>query len=246
MLQSLENIYATQIIGAVAPPPRPVETVEGSQDTELSVIIFVIILLCVCGGFALGCVKGSQRYNGRSGFRPRYDEAKSPRSSSRSPLKPAESPPPRALDSPPPAAPSLNSGSWNSELPPSDIPPNIYLLVEGLPQGPYPEDQILQFLVEDIIPPDLPAWCEGLAEWVEVQSLFAPVEDPSLFPPPPEEVEEPIQVEAVENKPEAIENEPPQMPDQPSMLEPKLVEMMSKMTKRKPASAKKKKRAENG
>jgi hypothetical protein len=49
--------------------------------------------------------------------------------------------------------------------------PDIYLLIEGQQQRPYTEDEVRQSLAEGLIPNDLPAWHEGLLEWVHVHPL---------------------------------------------------------------------------
>ena len=49
---------------------------------------------------------------------------------------------------------------------------DIYLLIEGKQEGPYTEDQLRQSLANGQIPPDLPAWHEGLpGDWVSVSSI---------------------------------------------------------------------------
>jgi hypothetical protein len=50
--------------------------------------------------------------------------------------------------------------------------PDIYLLIEGQPQGPYAEDQVRQSLAEGLIPGDLPAWHEGLENWASVADII--------------------------------------------------------------------------
>jgi len=49
---------------------------------------------------------------------------------------------------------------------------DIYLAVDGAPHGPYTEEEIRQSLTEGLIPGDLPAWQEGLTNWIAVDSLF--------------------------------------------------------------------------
>jgi hypothetical protein len=48
----------------------------------------------------------------------------------------------------------------------------IYLLSEGKEDGPYTEDEIQQALAWGFIPSDLPAWREGLADWIQVGRLL--------------------------------------------------------------------------
>jgi CheY-like chemotaxis protein len=49
---------------------------------------------------------------------------------------------------------------------------DIYLLVEGKEEGPYAEDEIQQALAWGFIPSDIPAWKEGMADWVQVGKLI--------------------------------------------------------------------------
>lgn len=49
---------------------------------------------------------------------------------------------------------------------------DIYLLIEGQQQGPYAEDQLRQSLAQGLIQSDLPAWHEGLADWVQIETLL--------------------------------------------------------------------------
>lgn len=58
--------------------------------------------------------------------------------------------------------------------------PDIYLLIDGKQEGPYTEEATRQSLAEGLIPSDLPAWREGLADWVNVGDLAGP---PPLFYP---------------------------------------------------------------
>jgi hypothetical protein len=109
--------------------------------------------------------------------------------------------------------------------------PNINLLIEKQQQGPYTKDQVRQSLAEDIVPPDLPAWQEGLAEWVQVQSLVAPPQDPSPFPSPNEDDSLELQT---------TPSESPQTPSTPVLLEPRLAEVLLEMIRRRPYPVKKK------
>jgi Flp pilus assembly protein TadD len=49
---------------------------------------------------------------------------------------------------------------------------DIYLLINGAQEGPYTEDQVRQSLSEGLIPADLPAWHEGLADWLSVANVL--------------------------------------------------------------------------
>ena len=57
--------------------------------------------------------------------------------------------------------------------------PDIYLLIENQKQGPYTEDQVRQSLGEGQIPSGLPAWHEGLADWVTVEELISSIQEGS-------------------------------------------------------------------
>jgi hypothetical protein len=46
-------------------------------------------------------------------------------------------------------------------------------LIECEQQGPYTEEQVKQSLAEGLIPNDLPAWHEELADWVKVENLIS-------------------------------------------------------------------------
>jgi len=48
---------------------------------------------------------------------------------------------------------------------------DIYLLHEGRREGPYAEDEIEQALAWGFIPVDVPAWTEGLTDWIKVGTL---------------------------------------------------------------------------
>jgi hypothetical protein len=63
--------------------------------------------------------------------------------------------------------------------------PDIYLLIEGLQQGPYKEDDVRHYLAEGRIQGDLPAWYEGLQDWIPVAQALIPVRNPSPPVPPP-------------------------------------------------------------
>jgi hypothetical protein len=56
--------------------------------------------------------------------------------------------------------------------------PDIYLLIEGKQEGPYSEEQLRQSLAIGQIPNDLPAWRDGLTDWVPVHGLLEPQHKP--------------------------------------------------------------------
>ena len=63
---------------------------------------------------------------------------------------------------------------------------DIYLLIEGKQEGPYTEEQVRQSLAEGLIPPDLPAWHQGLPEdWAPISSIVESIPQPPSIPPPP-------------------------------------------------------------
>ena len=61
---------------------------------------------------------------------------------------------------------------------------DIYLLIEGKQEGPYSEEQVRQSLASGQIPSDLPAWHEGLTEWMPVSSILPSHPSGPQVPPP--------------------------------------------------------------
>jgi hypothetical protein len=175
MLQVLNNIYASQVIGEIpSHGERAANALKASQSSELATIIGALVIFLIGGGFALGCFIGrGQQYNGRPHHQSRSDRKSQPHGS-RAPFKQAES-----LD--------------------GIIMPNSYHVIEQQQQGLDAKDQELQVLAEEILPPDPPAFQEEPAEWVLVQSLVAPAQDTSPLPSPNEE--DSLQVQASESKP---------------------------------------------
>ena len=54
---------------------------------------------------------------------------------------------------------------------------DIYLLIENQKHGPYEEDQLRQSLLAGQIPNDLPAWHDGLDDWVQVGAIIKAAPD---------------------------------------------------------------------
>lgn len=71
---------------------------------------------------------------------------------------------------------------------------DIYLLIDGQQEGPYTEDQVRQSLADDRIRNDLPAWCEGLTDWVQVSALISKSERDAVEVQP--EDSKPVQIQS--------------------------------------------------
>ena len=61
----------------------------------------------------------------------------------------------------------------------------IYLAVEGQQKGPYTLNQIQQLCANGEINRELPAWYDGLANWITVGQVLTTFPDASPAPPPP-------------------------------------------------------------
>jgi hypothetical protein len=62
---------------------------------------------------------------------------------------------------------------------------DIYLLIEGQQQGPYTAVQLADTLAQGLISKDLPAWHEGLTEWVALSTLLENTPQPAIPQAPP-------------------------------------------------------------
>jgi hypothetical protein len=60
---------------------------------------------------------------------------------------------------------------------------DIYLLIEGKQEGPYTEEQIRESLTGGRIPNDLPAWHQGLSDWMQAKDILLSLPHPSTLPP---------------------------------------------------------------
>jgi len=70
---------------------------------------------------------------------------------------------------------------------------DIYLLIEGKREGPFTETDIRESLAESVIPSHIPAWHEGLSDWISVGRLFGlPLASESAPPEQMETAPEPV------------------------------------------------------